>query len=199
MGISPVTLAKNISVEVHLAEAAALTERAANLFATGKRTRPLQFMSAAVSELSVADRAMSLLSARTNVLSDATHRWTSHALRDAEQALGMLERRGTMHSDARAILSDLLARTRVSTSRALEEAGVSLHEPQIRALPDVRPSAPVHTPPAEVVIDGQLLDALGNPGSSTRNAGGFDGMVSEFATRGSDSGSFDIPSHIFLG
>ncbi len=199
MGIAPLALAKNISVEVHLAEAAALTERASTLFASGKRLRPQEFMSAAVAELTMADRTMSMLSARTNVLSDATHRWTSHALRDAQEALGMLDRRGPLSGDARALLSDIFSRTRVSTSRALEEAGTSLREPQIRALPEVHEHPHVPTAPTDVVIDGQLIDAIGNPSSAMRNAGGFDGMIAEFGSNTIGSGSFDIPSSIFLG
>lgn len=200
MGISPATIARNLSIEAHLAEAAALSTKASRLFESGHRTRPTQMISAALAELTLADRAMSRLSSRSNLLSESTRRWTTHALRDAEASLSMLQRPGRISTDARSILTDLLGDTRKAASLAAESADRSLASTRLRSLPHVHvaeASTPLST--GDVVVDGQLLDALGNPVSSIRNADGPDAVISEFGTRDTGGGSFDVPAGIFLG
>ena len=113
----------------------------------------------------------------------------------------MLQRPGRLTSDARSILADLLGDTRRAAHMASDSASRALSSPRVHVREDARVAEAVTSPThvGDVVVDGQLLDALGNPSSSVRNVDGPDAVISEFGTGSSTGGSFDVPAGIFLG
>ncbi len=200
MGIAPATLARNAAIESKIAFSVSLIDDAARMFGSDHRLLATQRMYEAIGQLTAASHALNRLTPRTNLFSEAVHNWTTHAVRDANDALQSVSRRGTMSLDSRTFVADAIRDARQSARMAADAASRSLAAPRLHAPPAWNGSSgAVPAPHGPVVLDGQLIDNMGNPTSWIRNGNGPDDIVSEFPSRIGQESSFDIPSGIFLG
>lgn len=195
------TLAKNLAVESHLAMAATFTDRAVSALLSRHTTRAAEHLGVALEQLTSAGRGASKLTPGTNLLDAAAHRWTTHAQRDAREAVALFNRGGRVTGDLRGSLMRALQQTHSSTTMAADSAGRSLTAPRVRALPGFSgAAAPEAARPVDVVMDGQIIDALGNPARGGRPYAGVDDAFDEFA--GINHGGADgvgVPPEVFLG